>query len=141
MIRKFRVKINDKIFEVEVEELSDNVSKKSENVQSVPVEQPKPVQPATPSVIEKAEIPKETPKTETSQSDGNEKVVSAPMSGVIISVNVKPGDKVSVGQTLLILEAMKMENSIISEYDGVVKDILVRKGDNVETGQELVVIA
>jgi biotin carboxyl carrier protein len=36
---------------------------------------------------------------------------------------------------------MKMENSIISEYDGVVKDILVRKGDNVETGQELVVIA
>ncbi|HEW91337.1 MAG TPA: acetyl-CoA carboxylase biotin carboxyl carrier protein subunit [Thermotogaceae bacterium] len=157
MVKKFRVKINGKIFEVEVEELSEvsegNVQEYSEiqpmsqasGIESIPRKSEPPVSVQSPSKGLKAnlEAPKTVQEIETSEEHNNEalKIVTAPMSGVIISVNVKPGDKVSAGQTLLVLEAMKMENSLISEYDGVVKEVLAKKGDNVETGQKLIVIS
>jgi len=67
-----------------------------------------------------------------------EGVVTAPMPGKILRVLVDEGDGVTVGQGLLVLEAMKMENEIPSPKDGVVKRILVRGGDTVDTGQPLI---
>src|SRR5689334_5120943 len=64
--------------------------------------------------------------------------IKAPMPGLIIDLRVKDGDKVSVGDTLVILEAMKMENSIKSPGEGLVKSVKVKKGDSVEKGQILV---
>lgn len=58
-------------------------------------------------------------------------VIAAPMPGKVLKVLVKPGDPVKRGQEVLLLEAMKMENSIQSAYEGVVKQILVGEGDNV----------
>ena len=64
---------------------------------------------------------------------GPTKAVTVPMPGRIIDITVKPGDQVKSGQTILILESMKMENSITSEYSGVVNEIFVNVGDTVPT--------
>lgn len=56
------------------------------------------------------------------------KTVKAPMPGNVLRFAVKPGDKVTKGQTVVVLEAMKMENSIASDYTGTVKRLLVKEG-------------
>ena len=64
----------------------------------------------------------------------------APMAGKIIHVLVQPGEHVKAGATLLILEAMKMEQQITAPHDGVVTRLLCREGDQVTAGTELVVL-
>jgi biotin carboxyl carrier protein len=66
--------------------------------------------------------------------------IIAPMPGQIKSIFVREGDRVTAGQKLLIMEAMKLENKIVAKGDGLVKKILVRDGDTVSQGQELVII-
>lgn len=66
--------------------------------------------------------------------------VTCPLPGTVISINVKEGDTVTAGQTLLVLEAMKMENNIDAERGGVVKQILVAAGATVMEGDTLIVI-
>ena len=66
--------------------------------------------------------------------------IVSPMPGKVISVKVKVGDEVKVNQVVLVLEAMKMENEILSEAAGKVKEIKVRPGEAVEGGQTLVVV-
>lgn len=66
--------------------------------------------------------------------------VIAPMPGQIKAILVREGDKVSSGQKLLVMEAMKLENKLPAPRDGVVKHILVRDGDIVSQGQELIII-
>ena len=60
--------------------------------------------------------------------------INCPMNGTIVDVKVKVGDKVSNGTVIAVLEAMKMENDIVSDRDGVVASINVSKGEVVETG-------
>ena len=68
-------------------------------------------------------------------------VVKSPMPGNILKINVTAGQKVNEGDTLLVLEAMKMENEIAAPKDGTVAQIIVSKGAVVETGAPLVVIS
>ncbi len=68
------------------------------------------------------------------------KVVEAPMPGNIFKILVKPGDVVTKGQNVLVLEAMKMENNITSDYAGKVKRILVQEGKSVSAGAKLIEI-
>ena len=65
------------------------------------------------------------------------KQVKAPMPGLILSINAVEGDKVKMGDAILVLEAMKMENIIKSPGDGVIKKIDVSEGDSVEKNQVL----
>jgi Acetyl/propionyl-CoA carboxylase, alpha subunit len=64
--------------------------------------------------------------------------VRAPMPGLIISLKVKNGDEVKTGDTLLILEAMKMENIIKAPGDAIVKSVKVSMGQGVEKNQVLI---
>ncbi|MCR9287103.1 acetyl-CoA carboxylase biotin carboxyl carrier protein subunit [bacterium] len=66
------------------------------------------------------------------------KEIKAPMPGLVLDLEVEPGQTVSQGDVLLILEAMKMENVLKSPGDGIVKSIAVKKGDAVEKGQILI---
>lgn len=66
--------------------------------------------------------------------------IKAPMPGLVLQVNVKDGDLVRKGDTLLVLEAMKMENSIKSPVDAMVKKLLVKEKTAVEKNQVLMVI-
>ena len=65
-------------------------------------------------------------------------VLAAPMGGKVISINVKPGDKVKKGQVLLVYEAMKMENDIIADKDVTIRQILVKPDDVVNTDQAMI---
>ena len=66
--------------------------------------------------------------------------VQSPLPGTILDVFVNVGDQVKSGQTVVLLEAMKMENNIEADQDGVVKSVNVRKGDSVLEGDALIVI-
>ena len=74
----------------------------------------------------------------TSKTVYKENEVKAPMPGLIVSVEIKEGQKVKEGDNLLVLEAMKMESTFTSPKDGVVQSISVKKGDTVAKGQLLV---
>jgi len=71
-------------------------------------------------------------------SSKNVKLIKAPMPGVVLSVNVEVGQEVLEDESLLVLEAMKMESSLVSPSSGVVKSIEVASGETVEKGQLLI---
>jgi biotin carboxyl carrier protein len=93
----------------------------------------KPVVAAAPAAAPAAAKPAAAP------AGGN--VVTAPLNGKITQVLVKAGDQVAAGDTVVMLEAMKMENSITAEAAGTVKAVLVNVGDQVDGGQALVELA
>jgi len=68
---------------------------------------------------------------------GQDKVIRAPIPGTIIEVKVRPGDRVEFEQSVLTLEAMKMESEIHSSFSGRVKTVHVQKGDSVQEGDPL----
>ena len=92
---------------------------------------------ASEAAIVEAAKPAE-PKVVAQPITGN--VVEAPLPGRVIEILVKVGDEVKVGQAVVVLEAMKMENSITSSYHGAVKQILVSSGDAVAANAALVEI-
>lgn len=69
---------------------------------------------------------------------GNGPLLLAPMGGTVLAVNVKPGDTVKAGDKVLVYEAMKMENDLVSEMSGKVKNVFVREGDVMATAQPLI---
>lgn len=69
-------------------------------------------------------------KLQKSAGTGGHKV-KAPLPGNIMKINIKPGDQVIKGQTLLVMEAMKMENNIQADKEGTIKDIKINEGDSV----------
>ena len=62
------------------------------------------------------------------------------MPGKILRVHIKKGDLVKKGQSLMVMEAMKMENEIKATQDGVVKEIKVNEGQAIETGADLIIL-
>jgi len=98
-------------------------------------EAPKPAAPK-PAAPKPAPAP---PKPAAPVSGGGERI-TAPIPGKVMSVMAKVGESVSAGQVLLVIEAMKMENNIISPIDGTVKEIAVSNNADVSTGDLLAVV-
>ena len=80
------------------------------------------------------------PAAEPAAPAGKGTAVQSPLPGVILDLKVAVGDQVKAGQTVAILEAMKMENNINAECDGVITAIKVSKGDNILEGSDIVII-
>ena len=91
--------------------------------------------PAAPQPIAPAAAPAAEPAPA-----GKGTAVQSPLPGVILDIKVAVGDTVKAGQTVAILEAMTMENSINAECDGVITAIKVAKGDNILEGSDIVII-
>ncbi|MGA9109138.1 MAG: acetyl-CoA carboxylase biotin carboxyl carrier protein subunit [Smithella sp.] len=66
--------------------------------------------------------------------------IKAPMTGKIVSIVVKAGDKVSAEDEVVIMDAMKMEIPVYAPVDGTVKEINVKEGDSVKTDQLLMIL-
>jgi biotin carboxyl carrier protein len=79
-------------------------------------------------------------KTAVINTKGDKKSVTAPLPGVIVALKVQVGEQVKAGQTIAVLEAMKMENDIQSEYDGVILSVDVNTGDSVLEGATIVTV-
>jgi acetyl-CoA/propionyl-CoA carboxylase, biotin carboxylase, biotin carboxyl carrier protein len=80
------------------------------------------------------------PKSAGALAGGGSEVLQAPMQGTIVKVQVEQGQKVKVGDAICVLEAMKMENSILAHADGTVEELKVTAGQSVETGATIAVI-
>lgn len=103
---------------------------------------PKVVFPATapvlPASVAAPAVPAPAPTPATAA--GTVHQVAAPMPGKVIMVKVNTGEAVKKGQELLIVEAMKMHNPILSPADGVVQSVGVKAGDPVQTGMALIAV-
>ena len=110
-MKLYKVKVNNKVYEVEVEAV-DEV---------------------------KGSIETKNANNVTTVSDG-ENTINAPIAGKILDIKVKVGDVISKGQTVAIIEAMKLENEIQSAYSGKVVDIKVSVGSDVKNKDVLIVL-
>ena len=81
-----------------------------------------------------------TRKSVPANTKGDKKSITAPLPGVIVALNVQVGDSVKAGQAIAVLEAMKMENDIQSEYDGVILSVDVNPGDSILEGALIVTV-
>jgi len=136
-MRKFIVNVNGNSYEVEVEEVGVPAGAPAARpVQPVSVPAPAAAAPAAP-----AATPAEKPAAAPAPSGAEGAIrITAPMPGNIVDIKVKPGDKVSKGTLVLILEAMKMENEILSPEDATVASVNVTKGQQVNTGDVMMTL-
>lgn len=121
-MKKFNITVNGNAYEVEIEEVKAGAT-------PAPKAAPAPAAPA----------PKAAPAAAPATSAGDE-TVTAPMPGKIVKIVASVGQAVNPGDTLLILEAMKMQNEIAAPKAGTVKSFAVNAGDSVKPGQAMVVI-
>ena len=134
---KYKVTLNKRVYEVEVEAgeamLVDEYDLKAPAAAAAPA----PVA-AAPAAAAPAAA---APAAPAGGALAAGTVVKSPMPGNVLKINVTAGQKVNEGDVLLILEAMKMENEVVSTKTGTVAQIVVDKGAVVETDSPLVVIA
>ena len=132
---KYKVTLNKRVYEVEVEEGSAMLVDEYELAA--------PAAPAAAAPVAVAAAPAAAPAPAAPAAAGLAagEVVKAPMPGNVLKINVAQGQTVKEGDVLLVLEAMKMENDITATKSGTVAQIVVAKGAVVETGSALVVIA
>jgi glutaconyl-CoA decarboxylase len=139
--KPFLVKINGRTYKVELGKFDENtpffvrVNNKPYKVQYEIVKRT----PASTRVMEPT-LPISRKQPLSRPIVGRENAVAAPMPGIVVSLKVKVGDSVNVGQPLCILEAMKMENEITAPKAGVVKEIRVSEGSSVSQGQPIIII-
>ena len=133
---KYVVTVNGERYEVEVE----RVDGKSSSLSRKQMERGVKTRVETEPAVSAAPVSAPAAAAPAASNAGGGSAVISPMPGVILDIKVKEGDSVSEGQTVIILEAMKMENEIVSEFTGTVSAIRVKKGDTVDTDAVLVEI-
>lgn len=132
-MKRFNITVNGQTYDVLVEEVGGS----SAPVVPAPVSTPAPA-PTPAAAPAAAPEPQPVSAANSPVSTEGTEPLNAPMPGTIVDVLVKAGDKVEKGQVLLILEAMKMENEIMSPRDAVIAGVHVNKGESVDSGKLLV---
>jgi len=138
-MKKFRVEVDGEEYIVNIEEISSEVKSQS----SAEVNSSAQVQKKTAPVKSKKAAPVSKQKSASEMApppEVGEGDIVAPMPGSILEINAKKGEEITKGDTLIILEAMKMENEISAPQSGTVKEIKVRVGDSVDAEDILLVI-
>ena len=143
-MKEYKYKINGNSYKVTIGDIEDNIAHVEVNGTHYKVEmekQPKATpKPAVVRPMPNSPAAPTTPVVKPAAPSTGKSGVKSPLPGVILDIKVNVGDTVKRGQTIIILEAMKMENDIVSPADGTVKQILAHPGDNVATDAVLVEI-
>lgn len=146
-MNKYQYKVQGVDYNVEIEEVSGNLAKVNVNGIPFEVELQQPINAAQAITRPKVSAPKSAPAAAPSVAApaaapvaGNGTSVKSPLPGTITAVNVKVGDKVNNGDTVVVLEAMKMQNNIEAETTGTITSVAVSAGDSVMEGSVLVTI-
>ena len=145
-MKNYKFTIHGNSYDVTIKSVEDNIIDIEINGSEYQVEVDKAIQPVkTPKLVRS----KAVPATDSTPSEGTgTKVttksapgqVKSPLPATVIEIFVNPGDVVKTGQKLMLLEAMKMENSLDSDRDGKVISVKVRPGQNVMEGDVLIEI-
>lgn len=138
-MKSFKYTINGNVYKVVIDRIIDNIADVEVNGTPYKVEMNKPIQKQVVTINRPAQtnLP---PLARPQQTAGRESATRSPLPGIILNINCKVGDTVKKGQKLMVLEAMKMENTINADRNGVIKEIKVNTGDSVLEGAELVII-
>ena len=123
---KLQIGVDGKNYEVEVEVIEDDEMPRLPNFGPY-----QPFQTSVPTAPAQAK-----PAAAAAEPDvAEDKVCRSPVAGIVIKVNVKPGQQIKANDFLMVLEAMKMETNITAPIAGKLKDIKVKQGDSVQSGQ------
>ena len=149
----YQYKVQGVDYDVEIEEVEGNVAKVNVNGIRFDVEMKQPINPTSSLKKVRIETPKPVarpaaapapaaaaPAAAPVAAAGAGSPVKAPLPGTITEVKVNVGDTVKPGDVVLVLEAMKMQNNIESEYEGTVTSILAKQGETVMEGATLMTI-
>jgi len=144
--KEYKYKINGMKFTVAVGDVDHNKVNVEVNGTPYVVEMDETAVPKVAAVAAQAKKPAAAPRTESGEkiiakpaaAATGSYMVKSPLPGTIMGFKVKVGDTVNNGDTVAILEAMKMENDVRSQKGGVVKKILVEVGDSVLEGTDLI---
>ena len=151
-MNKYQYKVQGVDYDVEIEEVEGNVAKVIVNGIRFDVELKQPINPTSTLKKVRVEAPKAvarpaapvTPAPAAAPAApvaaGAGSPIKAPLPGTIIELKVNVGDTVKQGDVVLVLEAMKMQNNIESEYNGTVTSITVKQGETVMEGAVLLTI-
>ena len=140
-MKTFKYIIDGKEYQVEITDVIDNKAQVTVNGKDFQVEMEE-----QPEAEKKAvtQLPQSDEKVETEPSTtgqvNTEQAIKAPLPGVITEIKVSVGDQVKAGDTVVVLEAMKMANNIEAEKDGTVTAICIKQGESVMEDTPLVVI-
>ena len=152
-MNKYQYKVQGVDYDVEIEEVEGNIAKVNVNGIRFDVEMKQPINPA--STLKKVHVQAPKPVSRPSVAPaaaaaaapapqaapaGAGSPVKAPLPGTITELKVNVGDTVKVGDVVLVLEAMKMQNNIESEFEGTVTSINAKQGETVMEGAVLMTI-
>ena len=136
-MKQYKYTINGADYDVTIDSLNGNKAKVIVNGMSFDVEMQ--------GTLNESDLP-DAPAADASAAPapagapGKGTPVKAPLPGVVTAINVNVGQKVKKGETVVVLEAMKMENNIAAECDGTVTSVCVAQGDSVMEGTVLVTV-
>jgi biotin carboxyl carrier protein len=150
-MKNYNLKINDNEYNVQLDKL-DHLSKQArvivngteyivevEGLKPQPTKKPQ-VAAATYSAAPATATPAAAAPVAPKAASAAGSKITSPLPGTVLSINVAVGDNVTAGQTVAVLEAMKMENNIAADKAGVVKEICVNKGASVMEGDALIIL-
>ena len=150
-MNKYQYKVKGVDYEVEIAEVEGNIAKVNVNGIPFELELQKPINAAkhpsmnTPKVQAPqpaaAAAPVAAAPAAPAAPAGTGNAIKAPLPGTVTEIKVQVGQQVNVGDTVVVLEAMKMANNIESDYAGQVTSIVVKQGDTVMEGAVLLTIA
>ena len=147
-MKTYQYKVQGVDYEVEIEEVDGNIAKVNVNGKPFEVELQKPINAAKHPQLTKPKVDAPKPaaapaapaQPAAAAPAGAGNPVKAPLPGTIIDIKVAQGQQVNVGDVVLVLEAMKMQNNIEAEFSGTVTSISVKAGDTVMEGAVLMTI-
>ncbi|MCI6119610.1 MAG: biotin/lipoyl-binding protein [Prevotella sp.] len=141
-MKEYKYTIGGKKYEVTIGDIIDNIASVTVNGEDYKVEMEPEKEPEKPKVVRPVAQPASAPAATSSnnQPANANNAVKAPLPGTIIEVKVNVGDEVKAGDTVVVLEAMKMANNLEAENSGKVTQICVQAGQSVMEGDALVVI-
>ena len=157
-MKTYKYKVQGVDYEVEITDVEGKIARVNVNGIPFEIEMQKPINaakhpelaatkasaaaPVAAQPVEKPQAPAApvAPKPQPAAPAGAGTPVKAPLPGTINAINVKVGDTVAVGQVVIVLEAMKMQNNIEAETTGTVTSILVNQGDSVMEGAVMLTI-
>ena len=150
-MKKYQYKVQGVDYEVEIAEVEGNIAKVNVNGIPFEIELQKPINAAKHPTMTAPKVqapvaapaaaaaPAPAPAAPAAAGAGN--AIKAPLPGTITEIKVQVGQQVNVGDTVAVLEAMKMANNIESDYAGQVTSIVVKQGETVMEGAVLLTIA
>lgn len=138
-MKEYKFKINGKEYNVAINSIEGNMADVTVNGSSYAVEMEN--SPVIQAPAAPAASTQPAPAVAAAPASGSARTINSPLPGVIIEISVKEGQAVKKGQKVAVIEAMKMENEILAEFDGTVTAIHAAKGDSVLEGAKIVSIA